>query len=123
MKNHQRGLTFIGLLFFAFLLGFLAYTTSRLLPAYLDYWAVKRALVQMATDASLSEQTLAGYRNAFAKRLHINNITDVEATDLEMEKVDGGVRLSAAWTVRKPFIGAVNLCLDFEADSASVANP
>jgi hypothetical protein len=123
MIRHQRGLTMTGLLFFALLLGFVAYTASRLLPAYLDYWAVKKALVDMSRDPSLSGAGLAAYRDAFDKRLYVSNITDVGRKDLEMEKRKDGVRLMASWTVRKPFIGPVNLCLDFKADSATVANP
>lgn len=123
MIRHQRGLTMIGLLFFALLLGFVAYTAWRLLPAYLDYWAVKKALVDMSQDPALSDSGLAAYRDAFEKRLYISSITDVGRKDLEMEKVNNGVRLKAKWTVRKPFIGPVNLCLDFEADSATVAKP
>lgn len=123
MIRRQRGLTMIGLLFFALLLGFVVYTASRLLPAYLDYWAVKKALVDMSRDPALSGSGLAAYRDAFDKRLYISNITDVGRKDLKMEKVKNGVRLMAKWTVRKPFIGPVNLCLDFEADSATVDNP
>lgn len=123
MIRRQRGLTMIGLLFFAVLLGFVAYSASRLVPAYLDYWAVKKALVDMSRDPALSGSGLAAYRDAFAKRLYVSNINDVGRKDLKMEKVKNGVRLMAKWTVRKPFIGPVNLCLDFEADSATVANP
>lgn len=113
----------IGLLFFALLLGFVAYTASRLVPAYLDYWAVKEALVEMSRDSALSGLGLAAYRDAFDKRLDINDITDVSRDDLKMEKDGNNVRLMAEWTVRKSFIGPVNLCLDFKADSAAVDNP
>ncbi len=123
MIRHQRGLTMLGMLFFAFLLGFVAYTASRLLPAYLDYWAVKKALVDLSRDPALEGAGLAAYRDAFDKRLYVSNITDVGRKDLEMEKVSNGVLLEASWTVRKPFIGPVNLCLDFKADSATVTHP
>lgn len=33
-----------------------------------------------------------------------------------MERVKDGVVLRAAWTVRKPFIGPINRCLDFKVD-------
>ncbi len=117
MKRKQLGLTFGGLLFFLILLGFFGYTAARLLPVYLDYWAVKKALVDMANDPQLEGGSLSAYRDAFAKRLYVSNITDVERKDLEMERVKDGVVLRAAWTVRKPFIGPVNLCLDFKIDS------
>lgn len=123
MIHRQQGLTMVGLLFFAILLGFVAYTASRLLPAYLDYWAVKKALVDMSQDPDLSDSGLSAYRDAFDKRLYVSSITDVGRKDLEMEKTKHGVLLKAAWTVRKPFIGPVHLCLDFEASSATVANP
>jgi len=116
MKRHQQGLTFGGLLLFLIFVGFVAYTASRLLPAYLDYWAVKKALVDMANDPQLEDGGLPAYRDAFARRLYVSNITDVERKDLEMERIKDGVVLKAAWTVRKPFIGPVNLCLDFKIE-------
>lgn len=123
MFRRQHGLTLIGLLFFALLLGFAVYTAVRLVPAYLDYWAVKKALADMARDPNLAGASLAAYREAFDKRLYVSNITDVGRKDLEMEKSKDGVVLKASWTVRRPFIGPVSLCLDFKADSAPDAKP
>ncbi len=123
MRHYQRGVTLIGVLFFALLLGFAVYTAARLLPAYLDYWAVKKALADMAQDPELAGASLAAYREAFEKRLYVSDITDVGHKDLEMEKSKDGVVLKASWTVRRRFIGPVNLCLDFEADSTAAAKP
>ncbi|MCS6786677.1 MAG: DUF4845 domain-containing protein [Thiobacillaceae bacterium] len=117
MRHLQLGVTFGGLLLFGFLLAFVVYAGSRLVPPFLDYWAVEKALSDLSRDPDLKDMGLAGYRDAFEKRLYMSNITDVESKDLKMVKGDKGVRLTAAWTVRKPFIGPVNLCLDFEATS------
>lgn len=123
MIKAQRGLTLTGLLFFSLLLVFVAYVTSRLLPAFLDYWAVKRAVAQMAADPALLGQSEAAYRDAFQKRLRISDIKDVERRDLVLQKEKGGGgRLSVDWTVRRSFIGPVNLCMDFHAEGA-VAQP
>ncbi|MCU0842102.1 MAG: DUF4845 domain-containing protein, partial [Thiobacillaceae bacterium] len=113
MIKTQRGLTLTGLLFFSLLVIFLAYLASRLLPPFLDYWAVKRAVAQMVADPALMGQPEAAYRDAFQKRLRISDIKDVERRDLVLEKDKGGARLVVDWTVRRPFIGPVNLCMDF----------
>lgn len=122
MIQAQRGLTLMGLLFFSLLLVFVAYLAARLLPPFLDYWAVKRAVAQMVADPALMGQSEAAYRDAFEKRLRINDIRDVERRDLVLEKDKGSVRLIVDWTVRRSFIGPVNLCMDFHAEG-SVAQP
>ncbi len=123
MMKSQRGVTMVGVLFFGFLVALVVYTASRLVPAYLDYWAVKQALVLLSQDETLSGKPVSAYREALQKRLDVSNITDVDKRDLEVEKVGDGVRLYIAWSVSRPFIGPVSLCLDFEVDSSTLSNP
>jgi hypothetical protein len=43
----------------------------------------------------------------------------VTADDLVIDQVPGGLRLSTNFSVKTPFMGPVNLCMDFQAEEAS----
>ena len=118
MHHTQSGFTFFGLLIFLAFLLFLSYVAMRLVPPYLDYWMIKRAVADLAANPELAGDGDAQYRDAFEKRLRMNNIDVVKRRDLVVEKIKDGTRLSAAWTVRTHFLGPVNFCLDFQAESA-----
>ena len=50
MFARQRGATFLGMLTIVAILGFGLYAGIRLLPLYLEYMAIARALEQIATE-------------------------------------------------------------------------
>ncbi len=117
MRHTQRGFTFFGLMLFSAFLLFAGYTAMRLMPAYMDYWMVQRAVVDLAANPELVGEGDSQYRDAFEKRMRLNNIDTVNRRALVVEKTKEGVRLSAAWTVRTHYIRQINLCLDFRAES------
>ena len=52
MRNHQYGATFIGMLVIVAILGLGLYGAIRLVPLYMEYMAVARALDQTAKEAA-----------------------------------------------------------------------
>jgi len=111
--KRQRGMTLGGLMFLMLLVGFAAYAAFRVLPAYIDYWTVRSILRGIATQPELDRIKERELRERFARELHLNNITVVDANGLVIERVANGVLLSTEFSAKKPFIGAVNLCMDF----------
>ncbi len=50
MRNHQQGMTFIGLLFVLAMAGVIVYAGIRLAPLYLNYMKVAKAMDEVATE-------------------------------------------------------------------------
>lgn len=115
----QRGVTLGGLLIFLVLASFFAYAGSRILPVYMDYWLVKRELQNLAVQPNVQNITDESIREQFAKQLHFNRITLATRSDLLIERIHSGVRLSAALSAKRPFIGPVNLCMEFQAEAVT----
>lgn len=111
--KRQRGMTLGGLMFLMLLVGFAAYSAFRVLPAYIDYWTVRSILRGIATQPELDRIKERELRERFARELRLNNVTVVDANGLVIERVANGVLLSTEFSAKKPFIGAVNLCMDF----------
>ena len=50
MKSKQSGVTLIGFLFIIAIVGFFAFMAMKLVPSYIEYMGVVKALNQMSTE-------------------------------------------------------------------------
>ncbi|MDP2433022.1 MAG: DUF4845 domain-containing protein [Pseudomonadota bacterium] len=121
--KRQSGATLSGLVFFLMLLGLAVYSAYRIVPAYMDYWLVGRVLDTLVAQPSLKNGSDESIRAQFAKQLNFNNITLANRSDLLIERPGGGLVLSAAFSVKRPFFGPINLCLEFQAEASSGGQP
>ncbi len=119
--NKQSGVTLGGMIIFLFFMGLLAYTATRVLPAYMDFWLVQRTLDQLVNQDKLADSNDERIREQFSKHLSLNNITLVTRSDLLIERIPSGVRLSATFSTKRPYMGPVSLCLDFQAEASGGA--
>lgn len=116
MRTRQRGLTLIGLLFFSAIAVVFIYFFARLLPDYMDYYAVKRIVAQLQTDATSGEKSDAELRATFDKQLNVDYVKGLTSRDLVIDRDRRkGVNIYVAWNVKKPFFGNISLCADFKA--------
>jgi Tfp pilus assembly protein PilX len=115
----QRGITLSGVLVFMMLMIFLAYTASRIVPGYVDYWSVQRIMKNIVEQPNAADFSESEIRTRFVKELQLNNIKSVGSEDLLVEKSAGSVQLSVVFAIKNAFIGPVSLCLDFNAEASS----
>lgn len=117
--KRQQGVTLGGMFFFLILIGFGLYMAMRILPAYTDYLLINRTLDHLASQSGIQDIHEDDLRDQFDKEMRLNNVKDVSRTDLLIERVPGGVKMSASFSVKRPFIGPVNFCMDFHAAAAT----
>lgn len=116
MEHAQRGMTLLGLLFFLAIFVVVAYFLARLVPDYMDYYAVKRIVAELQTQASQGTMTDAELRKVFAKQLNVDYVKVLEPRDLVIQRDRRkGVNLYVEWSAKKPFVGNISLCADFKA--------
>jgi hypothetical protein len=117
--KRQTGATLSGLMFFLILLGLVLYTGTRIVPAYMDYWLVDRTLENLVLQPSIQNGGDEHIREQFDKELKLNNVTLASRSDLLIERIPGGLHLSAAMAVKRPYFGPVHLCLEFLAEASA----
>lgn len=118
MKN-QRGVTLGGVMIFMFLVGFFAYAAARILPAYSDYWVVKKVITNMASQPDFKDWKDRDIYMKFDKEMSLNNITTISSSDLLVDRKTNSVTLSTSFSAKKPFIGPVGFCMDFHVEASS----
>jgi len=123
MKNQQRGLTMIGFLFVAFVLVMVAMVGMKLVPAYIEFFSVKKVLASMGQDSDLKSKSNQEIRNDFIKRANVSYVTVVKPEDLSVDRSGGVPVISAEYEFRTKLVGNVSLVVDFSASSDPHAAP
>jgi hypothetical protein len=117
MTRKQRGITLTGALTGMIVLAGLALFGAKLMPAYLDYFAVQKILKAMENNGE-TKGTVKEIRNAFDRRNTIEGVQAMRGDDLEITKEGGEAVVSAIWSTKVPIVGNFSACLDFSVTTA-----
>jgi Domain of unknown function (DUF4845) len=109
----QQGVTLLGMVLGCIVLIILVIGGLKIVPAYIEYFTVKKAVVAIAQ----THGTVGDIRQAFDRRAAIDSIDVVGAKDLEITKEGNDVVVSVSYPKRVPLFGNVSLIIDFVASS------
>jgi hypothetical protein len=112
--RRQRGMTFIGLLCILALLGLIGYAGLRLVPLYLNYMKVARSMEATAAELKSDNPDPGAIRRSLEKHWQIEDISSVEAKEVEIVKNEGGVSLHVSYDDAAPYIDNVSLSVHFD---------
>lgn len=111
----QRGLSLLGLLVIGFMVGFAMLLGFKLVPAYVEYFAVKKTIAVLAKEQKTSSPE--DIRKAFEKRAVIEDINSFKADDLDIAKDKNGISISVAYDKIVPVFSNIYVLIKFEASS------
>jgi hypothetical protein len=117
MQSRQRGVSMIGFLFVAVIVIFIAMLAMKLVPAYIEFFSVKKILVAMGQDDAAKSMTNADIRTSFAKRANVGYVTVVKPEDLSIDRAGGNIVISVDYEYRTPLVGNISLIVNFSASS------
>jgi hypothetical protein len=114
MRQHQHGMTFMGLLCILAMVGIIGYAGIRLVPVYLNYMKIVRTMESAAAEAKGDNPDPAAMRLSFNRHWAIEDITVVNEKDIEILKDDNGVTLHVAYDDAAPYFGNISLAVHFD---------
>ena len=115
-KRDQRGLSMIGFLFVAAVLMVCALLAFRMIPAYIEYYTVQRALESaLASTPDPNQNTV---RRAFDLKLAADYVDSVTAKDVQVAKSGNQITASVAWEKKLPIVHNVSLLMEFNAEAS-----
>jgi Tfp pilus assembly protein PilE len=116
-KRHgQAGLTMIGFLFVAAVAVVVALIGFRVLPSYIEYFSVKKAVAGALDDAVDGQP--ATVRRFFERRVGAEYIDSIDWRNLEVNKQNNQIVGTISWEKRIPLVYNISLLLDFEVTEA-----
>lgn len=118
MPAKQRGLSFFGFIFGAVILVLVSITGLKLIPAYMESMKISNLFTVIANDPEMQKASPRDIRMSFSKRASIDNISAINAEDIEIASEGGRLALSASYAVKVPLVANVSLYLEFSPASA-----
>ncbi|MDT3705336.1 MAG: DUF4845 domain-containing protein [Thiobacillus sp.] len=123
VKSRQRGLSMIGFLFVAVMLVIIAMLAMKVVPAYIEFFGVKKVLADMAHQSDLRNMSNGEIRNDFDKRASVGYVKGVTGKDLVVDRRGGVPVVSADYTFRTRLVHNISLVIDFSASSDPSSAP
>jgi Domain of unknown function (DUF4845) len=114
MRRHQRGATFLGMVVIIAILGAAIYAGIRLVPVYLEYTKVARALEQVRDESSAADTNVQMIRNALERRWDVEDIESIGWKEVEIRRTSDGYEVEANYAAERPFVANVYLLAKFD---------
>ena len=114
MKHRQRGMTFLGLVTILVILGAALYAAIRLVPVYLEYSKVARALQQVGDEYSAVDANPELIRRSLERRWDVEDIKRIGWKEIQIKRTTAGYDMRAAYDAEEPFIANVYLVAKFD---------
>lgn len=111
MRSRQRGATALGMVIILAIVGLGLYGVIRVVPLYLEYMAVVRAMEQTAKEGISSPKDI---RVALDRRWTIEDIKSIDPKDIEIKRAGSGYTMRAWYRAEAPFISNISLVVDFD---------
>src|SRR5580658_5739990 len=118
MRHSQRGVTMIGWLVLMVPIGIVVYSVIRLIPIYLNYMRVSKALSETMSEARSGDTTNGTtLRSALEKHFDIEGIEKPTTKDIDIHR-DGEHWVAIAdYEDLAPMFGNISLLVQFHKEA------
>jgi len=106
----------IGFLFVTVVVVIAALISFRVIPAYIEYFSVQKALEGALNDSK--DLSRAEVRRLVERRLGAEYIDSVHAGDIEVIKAGNVTTASASWQNKLHLVGNASILLEFDASAS-----
>ncbi len=111
----QRGITLLGLLLWAIIVGFIALVAMRVLPTLNEFFTIQKAVNKVALEGG---STVPEIRAAFEKQKDIEySIQSISSKDLDITKENDRVVIRFAYNKEIELMAPVFLLIKYEGRS------
>lgn len=113
--RRQRGVSLIGLLFWAVVMAAVALVTMRVFPTVNEYWTIQRTVRKVAQEGGTTPPEI---RAAFDRQKDIEySIQSIAGKDLEISRVNDQMVVRFAYDREVPLIEPVYLLIKYSGSS------
>jgi len=113
--HHQRGITLLGLLLWAIIIGFVALLGMRVIPTFIEYSTIQKAVTRIASEGL---NTVPEIRTAFDRQRDVEfSIQAITGKDLDITKENDKVVISFAYNKEIEIMGPVFLLIKYKGGS------
>ncbi|MSQ59438.1 MAG: DUF4845 domain-containing protein [Betaproteobacteria bacterium] len=114
--KREGGMTLLALMFVLAVAAFFAIIGFRLLPAYMEYFTVKRIISDLAQNPDLRSASPRDIQVAFDRRATTEYLSTVKGSDLQVGKGANGITISANWEQKVAIIANISALVEFQIE-------
>ena len=114
MRQRQQGMTAIGFIIIAALVGLVGYGAVRLVPVYMTQMQIRQLLSDLKTEYDGNAATITRLQTEIGNRLNIDAVTFPKRQDFVITKTDTGLRVSVEYEDSVPYIANLSLTAAFD---------
>ncbi len=112
--RRQRGITLIGLVFWAIVIAFAALLVMKVFPTLNEYWTIQRAVEKIAAD---NPATVLEARKAFERQQNVEySISSIGPKDLDVTKENDKLVIRFAYNKEIELMGPVFLVIKYQGE-------
>ncbi len=115
--KRQKGLTLTGMILFAILLVVVLLTAFKIVPVYLEYFAIERQFKAMSLDPKLRSANRREIGNVWAARSAVDDLRSMSPDLIEVTREGDDIVVSGEYSVKVPLFRNVAACFDFKPSS------
>ncbi|MEH6581923.1 MAG: DUF4845 domain-containing protein [Halioglobus sp.] len=123
MRHRQSGMSLLGMLSIAIMVGFFIMCGMRLAPSYFEYLTVKEVVTKVATEYEAEKKTIRELRRQMENLLNTNQVYDVDPRDIEIYRKDGKTWIDANYEARISVMGRIDAVMSFDDLKLQVGQP
>lgn len=117
LARSQKGLSLLGWLVVLALVAFFASVAFKMLPHYMDYLSIEKAITSVENDKNLDVRTVGDFYSHIDKSMQINSIRDLNSRDaIEIKLQDGDFQVHLKYEKREPLIQNLDLVAKFDKE-------
>lgn len=113
-RHGQRGITTLGLIILVAFIGLFVFAGIRLMPVYLNYFKVAGVVNGVFDEFDRQNASRAQIRTSISRRFEVESVGVINARDIAVTSVDGGIEVSAKYDHTSPFIGNISFTVHFD---------
>lgn len=111
--RRQGGMTTLGMIILAAIIGLFAFAGLRLTPVYLNYMKIAGVVNGVREEFDGKSPSRSAIRNSISRRFNIESVSKITSRDVTVTQVDGGYEVAAVYDHSAPFIANVSFTVHF----------
>lgn len=113
----QKGMSVLGWMTMLALVAFLASAVFKMVPHYLDYSALQKAITSVETDKAADIRTVPEFYGRIGKAMEVNAIRDLKLDEILTVVIeDNEFRAHLKYEAREPLIENLDLVARFDKE-------
>ena len=115
-QRYSRGITLLGFLIMLCVAGFFAYVVMKLVPVYIEYFGVVKAMEQIKNEPGASEKSVEEIRRDLNVKFDLQYVDekDIPPQAIQLKREATGPTLRIAYEKRVPFMYNIDLVASFD---------